>query len=138
MCPSHDRVDQVAFVLHQAQRAFKVRFSGMQIQRLAQNVHALVQVRFSLYPAIYGSDEGRAFLPLVLFDVVFESLEDGDWRDGRQAFVVLALEVFWQSVIEGILAPGFDYNNSNLPWFHVTAYGRQVIASTEPQPYAVT
>jgi hypothetical protein len=61
-----------------------------------------------------------------------------DWRDGRQAFVVLALEVFWQSVIEGILAPGFDYNNSNLPWFHVTAYGRQVIASTEPQPYDPT
>ncbi len=75
--PGDDRVDQVALVLHQTQRAFKMRLSGMLIQRLAQNVHALVQVRLAFDLAIHGSDESGEFLPLVLLDVVFQGLKDG-------------------------------------------------------------
>jgi len=91
--------------------------------------------------------------------IVFERLrKDPDWRqldrsgdgfapyveyagsalDGRQTFTVLALEAFWQCVIEGILAPGLDYQNNSLPWFRITQYGRDVLASTEPQPYDPT
>ena len=58
VCPGNDRVDQVAFVLHQPQSPFEVRLSGMQIERLAQNVHALVQVRLRFYLAIDRCDEG--------------------------------------------------------------------------------
>jgi hypothetical protein len=46
--------------------------------------------------------------------------------------------VFWQFVVEGILAPGSDSNNLKLPSFHITEHGRQVLASIEPQPYDPT
>ena len=53
-----DGVDQIALILHQPQRAFKVRFSGMKIESLAQNVHALVEIRFRLDLAIDRRDKG--------------------------------------------------------------------------------
>lgn len=59
-------------------------------------------------------------------------------RDGRWRLVVLANEVFWLLVGEGILSPGMNYSNPDLPWFHVTAYGHKVLASPEPQPYDPT
>lgn len=47
-----------------------------------------------------------------------------------------ALEVFWQLVIEGVVVPGTGSSNANLPWFHVTTYGRTVIdAELEYQPH---
>jgi hypothetical protein len=63
-----------------------------------------------------------------------EYVEFGD-PSSRQIFAVLAQEVFWALVVEGILSPGLDYHNDKLPWFHVTAYGRQVLRSAEPQPH---
>jgi hypothetical protein len=59
-------------------------------------------------------------------------------QDGRRPLMFLAQEVFWQMVVEGILAPGMDSHNLNLPWFHVTKHGREVLASSEPQPYDPT
>lgn len=59
-------------------------------------------------------------------------------RDGRWRLAVLASEVFWLLVGEGILSPGMDYSNPDLPWFHITAYGHKVLASPEPQPYDPT
>ena len=53
----------------------------------------------------------------------------------RQTFAVLAQEVFWALVVEGILSPGRDYNNEKLPWFHITAYGERVLRCIEPQPH---
>ena len=41
----------------------------------------------------------------------------------------LAHEIFWQFVVEGVLAPGMDTNNLKLPWFHITKYGRDVLAT---------
>jgi hypothetical protein len=46
--------------------------------------------------------------------------------------------VFWQLVIEGILAPGMDSSNLNLPWFHVTKYGKDVIQSGTANPHDPT
>src|SRR5262245_33723095 len=40
------------------------------------------------------------------------------------------LGVFWELVIEGVVAPGIGAQNPhsmNLPWFHVTPYGRRVL-----------
>lgn len=59
-------------------------------------------------------------------------------QDGRRTLLFLAQEVFWQLVGEGILAPGMDSHNLNLPWFHLTKHGLEVLASSEPQPYDPT
>jgi hypothetical protein len=53
-------------------------------------------------------------------------------------FAFYVLEVFWQLVIDGILAPGTDSWNMDLPWFHVTLYGRHVLNEGEYQPYDPT
>lgn len=53
---------------------------------------------------------------------------------GRHLLLFLAQEVFWQLIVEGILAPGADSNNLHLPWFHITGCGREVLASGDPQP----
>ena len=45
------------------------------------------------------------------------------------------IDVFWQLVAEGILAPGLDASHRDLPWFHVTAYGRKAIEHGEYQPH---
>jgi hypothetical protein len=52
-----------------------------------------------------------------------------------QVFARCVLDVFWQFVGEGILAPGINLgsHNCNLPWFHITPYGHTVIATGEYQ-----
>ena len=75
---------------------------------------------------------GEGFAPFV------EYVASPGWVDGRPRLVVLAQEVFWQLVGEGVLSPGFNYSNPNLPFFHVTEHGQQVLASAEPQPYDPT
>ena len=74
---------------------------------------------------------GDGFAPFVEYIAPTEF----EQRNARHQLLFLAQEVFWQLVGEGVLAPGMDPNNLNLPWFHFTKYGREVIASTEPQPY---
>ena len=55
---------------------------------------------------------------------------------GRQYVLVLHLhEVLWQLLTEGVLAPGFDSSNLNLPFFHVTEFGRAVLHSTGPNAF---
>ena len=47
-------------------------------------------------------------------------------------------DVFWQLVVEGILAPGKSLGGGymqNLPWFHRTRYGATVIAAGEYSPH---
>jgi hypothetical protein len=44
-------------------------------------------------------------------------------------------EVFWQLLIEGIVAPGMNSSNQNLPWFHVTEYGKKVLAEEAGHPH---
>lgn len=89
--------------------------------------------------------------------IIFDRLRSSqDWRqleiDGRyfDNFVeyqgtanpdILAFqvqEVFWQLVVEGILAPGLNLSNPNLPWFHVTKYGKQVLQEGEANPHDPT
>ena len=55
--------------------------------------------------------------------------------DGQSRLASLAHEVFWQLVVEGVLAPGDGGNNFGLPRFHITAYGSEVLKATELQPY---
>jgi hypothetical protein len=74
-------------------------------------------------------DVASAFTPLVDFNPA----RPGDYG----VFGVCLLDVFWQLVSEGVLAPGLTLNGSmmNLPWFHRTAYGQKVIAAGDYVPH---
>jgi hypothetical protein len=77
---------------------------------------------------------GDGFAPYV--DYVGTS--EFERQNARHQLVFLSHEVFWQLVVEGVLAPGMDDNNIDLPWFHVTKFGREVLASASPPPYDPT
>jgi hypothetical protein len=77
---------------------------------------------------------GEGFAPYVDYG----GQNEPERQNGRRPLMFLAQEVFWQLVVEGILAPGMDSHNLNLPWFHITEHGRKVLASSEPQPYDPT
>ena len=44
-------------------------------------------------------------------------------------------EVMWQLFCEGVLAPGTNSSNLELPWFHLTDLGRSVVNSQGPNPF---
>lgn len=52
-----------------------------------------------------------------------------------QALAFHVVEVFWQLLLEGIVAPGMNASNVDLPWFHVTRYGRKVLQSEAGHPH---
>jgi hypothetical protein len=79
-------------------------------------------------------NSGDGFAPFVEYVAPAEF----EQRNGRHVLLFMAQEVFWQFVVEGILAPGMDSSNLQLPWFHITKYGRDVLASSEPPPYDPT
>jgi len=60
-----------------------------------------------------------------------------EYANNRQPQVLAfhVTEVFWQLLVEGIVAPGMDSSNQNLPWFHVTEYGRKVLAEEAGHPH---
>lgn len=45
----------------------------------------------------------------------------------RRPFIVLVQEIMWQLMIQGIITPGKDSSNLNLPWFRTTDYGQEVL-----------
>lgn len=44
-------------------------------------------------------------------------------------------EVFWQLLVEGIVSPGMNSWNLDLPWFHVTEYGKKVLQGEAGHPH---
>lgn len=44
-------------------------------------------------------------------------------------------EVMWQLLTEGVLAPGFNSSNLELPFFHVTEFGLAVLDSAGPNAF---
>ncbi|MBI2819112.1 MAG: hypothetical protein HYX73_03960 [Acidobacteria bacterium] len=59
-------------------------------------------------------------------------------RDKREAFILLAMEVCWELIFQGVLTPGLNSMNPNLPWFRRTAYGKKVIAEQKFIPHDPT
>ena len=57
-----------------------------------------------------------------------------DWEN-RRAFLFAAEDVFWQLIIEGVVSPGMNPDNLDLPWFHVTRHGREVLKSGPGNPH---
>ncbi|MGH9783926.1 MAG: hypothetical protein ACRD88_07040 [Terriglobia bacterium] len=62
-------------------------------------------------------------------------VECADDHDSRETFLFLAHEVCWELIIQGVIAPGLDSMNPNLPFFHVTRYGKKVIAEEKYIPH---
>lgn len=44
-------------------------------------------------------------------------------------------EIFWELLIQGILAPGIDRSNLDLPFIHVTEYGKRCIEANAILPH---
>jgi hypothetical protein len=55
-----------------------------------------------------------------------------------QKFLIYVQDVFWELITQGVLAPGIALDMPNLPWFHITDYGRKVLKSEEPIPHDPT
>jgi hypothetical protein len=56
----------------------------------------------------------------------------------QEQLAFYVLQVFWQLVNEGILAPGNGGQSPNLPWFHLTEYGKKAIQAGESNPHDPT
>jgi hypothetical protein len=56
----------------------------------------------------------------------------------QEQLAFYVLQVFWQLVNEGILAPGNGGQSPNLPWFHITEYGKTVIKTGLSNPHDAT
>ncbi len=41
---------------------------------------------------------------------------------------VIFLDVFWDLIREGVITPGLNMQNASLPWFHISAKGREMLA----------
>jgi hypothetical protein len=52
-----------------------------------------------------------------------------------QDFENTVVDVFWELVTLGIIAPGNGVSQPNFPWFRITPYGRQVLQTPEYQPH---
>ncbi|NVM55474.1 MAG: hypothetical protein HWN66_17335 [Candidatus Helarchaeota archaeon] len=52
---------------------------------------------------------------------------EDDERTARDKVNLLAMEIMWQLISQGVITPGRNTANPNLPWFHLTDYGKKVI-----------
>jgi hypothetical protein len=52
---------------------------------------------------------------------------EGDKRAAEKRFLILVNEVFWQLITQGIISPGFDPANPELPFFHITDHGKRAL-----------
>ena len=59
-------------------------------------------------------------------------------HDKREAFLLLAMEVCWELIFQGVLTPGLNSRNPNPPSFRRTAYGKNVIAEQKFIPHDPT
>lgn len=56
----------------------------------------------------------------------------------QSRFRVLSNQVMWELIIQGVITPGRDSANPNLPWFRVTEYGEDVISADHYNPHDPT
>jgi len=56
----------------------------------------------------------------------------------RNRFVVLANEIMWTLLMQGVITPGKDAPNPTLPWFRVTDYGQKVLEAERFLPHDPT
>jgi hypothetical protein len=44
-------------------------------------------------------------------------------------------DIFWELLIQGMIAPGFNSSNLELPWIHVTEYGKRCLEKDSILPH---
>lgn len=59
---------------------------------------------------------------------------NGGSKDYRR-LAFLAHEVCWELIIQGVLSPGLNASNPNLPFFHITDYGKKVLEADKYVPH---
>ena len=62
----------------------------------------------------------------------------GDPTKGRRELAFLAQDVLWEFMIQGMIGPGLNIDNFNLPFFHITVYGEKVLNKGEFLPHDPT
>lgn len=65
----------------------------------------------------------------------YEALVEWTGHADRGVLAFQLSEVFWEFVVEGIVAPGMNHYNVDLPWYHVTRYGQKVLDSGVGHPH---
>src|SRR6266536_3975403 len=71
-----DRVYEIALILHEVKSTFKMCFTRMLLQGLTKNTDAFIKVRLRFNLTIDLRNQRRQILPLLLFDVIAESLKN--------------------------------------------------------------
>lgn len=91
----------------------------------------------------------------VVTQIVMRRLSDGEWNNlyeqwdaiktsryvqfqspgDRNHFYVLVNEVVWRLIAQGVVTPGINAANPELPWFRVTDYGRAVLEAGRLVPH---
>ncbi|MFH1929782.1 MAG: hypothetical protein ABIK79_16685 [Chloroflexota bacterium] len=76
------------------------------------------------------------------FDYVWEepgsSFVEFEERQLGERFVVLANEVMWQLLMQGVITPGMNASNPTLPRFRVTDHGQEVLEAERFIPHDPT
>jgi hypothetical protein len=52
-----------------------------------------------------------------------------------ERFLMLVHDVMWEFIVSGVIAPGLNARNPHLPFFHLTDYGREVVAAEQFVPH---
>lgn len=118
---------------------------------------ALRSRRSQMYDTPVFRDDDWGDLELVRQIVLRRLKEDADWHEFdrtwgdrasrfvqfdpprlRSRFIVLANEVMWQLIIQGVITVGHGEGNPNLPWFRITDYGQKVLAAERFVPHDPT
>ena len=94
----------------------------------------------------------------VIRSVIFNRLKRGGWEQlsigdtgfddyfdfgqnisrARDNIILKVQEIFWQLISQGVITPGINISNPNLPWFRLTDYGRKVIEEERFMPHDPT
>ncbi len=67
------------------------------------------------------------------FDNYVDFINKNDAAENK--FEMCRMEILWELIIEGIIAPGMNYSNLELPWFHVTDFGKKVLETEKYAPH---
>jgi hypothetical protein len=67
------------------------------------------------------------------FNDYFDFSEVGDLFR-RNCFLIIQ-EIFWQFIAQGVITPGINLENPNLPFFRLTEYGKKVIQEDRFLPH---
>jgi hypothetical protein len=113
----------------------KGRLMGSDIPRIAVDPtesNAFELVRQAVLMRLRHEPDWHTFAGLQ--DAFYQYVEVERSRDNLIALGRLLQEVFWELIIQEVLAPGAE-GDINLPHFHVTSYGNKVLEKGEYLPH---